>query len=736
MSGMRFIALTAGMLLALVVSPAAAEWQSSPGGAAAHRHFSGDGITAATVGDLAPLWRFDSSQRVDFDTVQSTPVFTGDTIVTVTIAGDVVALDPASGEAIWRTSLAKPAGRRGIAYQPNAGGGGGSLFVPSKDGVHMLDAATGKQTRLFRSGLSLLQPIPINGTLYVATRREGLKAFDIGSGDPVWHRPLDKGGLAVRVWSGFSADVRNDILLVTTSNPGGLVDSGRNTEDFSVSIVAVNAGDGSVRWQYQHIRNDVWDLDLVSNPIVLHDLKIAPTDKVEDVVIGLSKTGEILMLRLDDGKPVFPEAVRQLPTATASQGSDEEPARQNRALWPEPVAGLAVDLERDFSRHKGADAGFMKTKLRHARSGWLLPTSVDYDVVIYGLHGGPEWPGASLVGRGGGADLIVPFNRNPWILRVHYGDAHFDEWRDRLEPLDDAAASIGRIGTWLARCWDGPFSCDEEAEGDGMSSDLTRWSSRNWQGSEANGWFTSLIYPRLSDAISNDAYQENCAACHGVGRQGAYQSEFFGDGYIPPLVGFTMTGKWGAADTLAKLQATHDAYGIKLSVGEGEYEEMMALFDRGDRAALAQSRLTKRGFWQLLLDRDGLPATNPPWGKIASLDLTTGTHNWRVPFGKRVPTGGEPAIDGDINFGGVLTTGGGVTFATGTPDRMLRAFDTATGNALWQHELPFAGSAPPMGFHHRGCDVVLVKATGGRFFGYDGTGDSTIAFKSESCRFQ
>ena len=733
MSAMRFMCLTASMLLALVISPAVAEWRSSPGNAAAHRHFSGDGITAGTVGELAPLWRFDSGQKRDFDTVQSTPVFTGSAVVTVTIAGDVVALDPASGEVIWRTSLAKPAGRRGIAYRPEPEGGG-SLFVPSKGG-HRLDAATGKETRLFPSGLSLLQPIPIGERLYVATLRDGLKAFDMASGELVWHRPLDKGGVRVRVWSGFSADVRNDILLVATSNPGGLVSRDRDTEDFSVSIVAVNAGDGSVRWQYQHIRNDVWDLDLVSNPIVLHDLRIDPLNGVEDVVIGLSKTGEILMLRLADGKPVFPGAIRQLPTATASQGGDAAPARQNRALWPEPVAGLAVDLERDFSRHRGTDADFMKTKLRHARSGWLLPTSVDYDVVIYGLHGGPECPGASLAGRGEGADLIVPFNRNPWILRVHYGDSHFDEWRDRLEPFDDAAASVGRIGAWLARCWDGPFSC-EEAQAAGMSTDLTRWSSKNWQGSEANGWFTSMIYPRLSDAISNDAYQENCASCHGVGRQGAYQSEFFGDGYIPPLVGFTMTGKWTAADTLAKLQDTHDAHGIGLSVGEADYQQMMALFDSRDREALAQSRLTRRGFWQLLLDRDGLPATNPPWGKIASLDLTTGTHNWSVPFGKRVPTAGKLAIDGDINFGGVLTTKGGITFATGTPDRMLRAFDTVTGEALWQHELPHAGSAPPMGFHYRGCDVVLVKATGGRFFGYDGTGDSTIAFKSVSCRFQ
>ena len=115
---MRFICLIAGCLLALSALPVAAEWRSSPGDAAAHRHFSGDRITAETVGDLAPLWRLDSGQKRDFDTVQSTPVFTGSAVVTVTIAGDVVALDPASGAVIWRTSLAKPAGRRRARGRP------------------------------------------------------------------------------------------------------------------------------------------------------------------------------------------------------------------------------------------------------------------------------------------------------------------------------------------------------------------------------------------------------------------------------------------------------------------------------------------------------------------------------------------------------------------------------------------------------------------------------------------
>ena len=39
----------------------------------------------------------------------------------------------------------------------------------------------------------------------------------------------------------------------------------------------------------------------------------------------------------------------------------------------------------------------MKNKLRHAKSGFYIPTSVNHDVVLYGLHGGAEWPGATCI---------------------------------------------------------------------------------------------------------------------------------------------------------------------------------------------------------------------------------------------------------------------------------------------------------------------------------------------------
>ena len=730
----RFFLIPLTAAICLVFPVLASQWETSPGNAAAHRHFPGTQFNVDTVSGLSMLWRFDSGDGVKFDTVQATPVFTGQFLVTVTARGDVVALEPATGDVVWRRSFATPVGRRGITAHTDQSGAK-LLFVPAKDGIHKLDANTGKSLGLMTSGLSLLQPVVMNGQVFVATLKEGLKAFDIQTGDQIWHRPLEKNNKKTRIWSGFSADTESRLLFVTTSNPGGLVSRNTNVEDYSVSLLAIDAKDGSVRWQYQHIENDIWDLDLVSNPIIIHDLEVQPTGSKEDVVLGLAKSGDVLVLRLSDGKPIFPEAIKKWPTAAASGHQNLQGPMQNRVFWPKPVTTTVVDLDADFDRHADDAAAYVRTKLRHAKSGWMLPTSLDYDVVMYGLHGGPQWPGASVHTNKDGVHLTVPWSRDPWILRIQYRDIYFDEFQDSLEPFDNALSAITGAGSWIRHCWYRPLSC-EDSKKDELNGSFTRWSAKNWKGSEQNGALTGLFYPMFSRAISHKTYRDHCASCHGVGRQGAYQSEFFGDGYIPSLIGFTLTDKWRAADSLSKLQATHDVFDIELPVSKAQYSEMMAYFDARDRAALSKQRLRPQGFWQLVLDRDGLPATNPPWGNITSLNLNSGSHTWTRPFGVRQSGNHKQAHVGDINFGGLLTTGGGVGFASGTPDNFFRAFDLATGETVWKHQLPYAGSAPPMAFSFKGCDILVLNATGGRFVGFKGTGDATMAFKADDCHLR
>ncbi len=57
---------------------------------------------------------------------------------------------------------------------------------------------------------------------------------------------------------------------------------------------------------------------------------------------------------------------------------------------------------------------------------------------------------------------------------------------------------------------------------------------------------------------------------------------------------------------------------------------------------------------------------------------------------------------GTLNFGGATATAGGVVFAAGTLDKLIRAFDSETGKELWSHKLPYIGSAPPTTYKANG----------------------------------
>jgi quinoprotein glucose dehydrogenase len=50
----------------------------------------------------------------------------------------------------------------------------------------------------------------------------------------------------------------------------------------------------------------------------------------------------------------------------------------------------------------------------------------------------------------------------------------------------------------------------------------------------------------------------------------------------------------------------------------------------------------------------------------------------------------------------------------GTMDSMFRAFDSASGNVVWEHKLNAGGFATPCTYEVNGKQYVAVAATGGR----------------------
>ena len=82
--------------------------------------------------------------------------------------------------------------------------------------------------------------------------------------------------------------------------------------------------------------------------------------------------------------------------------------------WPERISDVNIDFK-DFR-----DGYYDDSKLRHVKLGTYLPPSLDYDVVIKGLHGGPEWFGGEHYIYGNKTYLIIPYNNTSWILRIKY----------------------------------------------------------------------------------------------------------------------------------------------------------------------------------------------------------------------------------------------------------------------------------------------------------------------------
>jgi alcohol dehydrogenase (cytochrome c) len=85
------------------------------------------------------------------------------------------------------------------------------------------------------------------------------------------------------------------------------------------------------------------------------------------------------------------------------------------------------------------------------------------------------------------------------------------------------------------------------------------------------------------------------------------------------------------------------------------------------------------------------------YGEIQAWNVNTGEKEWTHLY---------PVM----NWGSILTTGGGLVFNGGTNDRMFRAFDARTGEQLWQFETNSGIMAPPISYEVDGVQYIAVAS--------------------------
>jgi quinoprotein glucose dehydrogenase len=129
-----------------------------------------------------------------------------------------------------------------------------------------------------------------------------------------------------------------------------------------------------------------------------------------------------------------------------------------------------------------------------------------------------------------------------------------------------------------------------------------------------------------------------------------------------------------------------------------------------------------------------IPCQRPPWGLLTAVDLSRRAIVWQRPLGDATRSGpfGMPSMlpipIGTPNQGGALTTAGGLTFIAATLDEQLRAYDTQTGDLLWETELPAGGHAGPATYLVNGEQYVVVAAGGHTLLGTR-SGDYLLAYR-------
>jgi len=215
-------------------------------------------------------------------------------------------------------------------------------------------------------------------------------------------------------------------------------------------------------------------------------------------------------------------------------------------------------------------------------------------------------------------------------------------------------------------------------------------------------------------------YKKNCTSCHGLARQGN-----------PPVYPALTSIKRSDDEIRGILRQGKGIMPAFPQFSNSEINSLVAYLrtNEGELKSDSTGSLVRYSVEiPFFVDPYGAPAISPPWGTLNAIDLNKGSIAWKIPLGEYPELVAKGVRNtGAKNFGGPVATAGGLLFIAATPDEKIRAFDTHSGQILWEYKLPAGGYATPSVYVINGKQYVVIAAGGG---GKNGTkyGDSIIAF--------
>lgn len=443
-------AASAGTLPASEAAVPPGEWPAY-GRTAGGSHYSPlAGITPENVADLEKAWEYRTGDvRSEDDpeetTYEVTPTMIGDTLYLCTPHQIAIALDPGTGEERWRydpevgvNSQRQHQTCRGLSYYEVDGAAPGSecarrVFLPTADArLIALDAEAGTVCPGFGddgvidlargmpyyypgSYYSTSPPAIARGLIIVGgavndnvstTEPSGvIRAYRADTGELVWNfdagnpeqtRPLPEGeeytANSPNAWSLLSVDPDLGLVHAPMGNAppdqyGG--DRTPETERFSSSITALDLETGQVRWVFQTVHHDLWDMDVPSQPQLV-DLE--QDGSTIPALVQATKQGDIYVLDRRTGEPILPVTEEAAPQG-AVQGDFTAPAQPSSAMSFKPIPLE----ERDMWGATPLDQLYCRIRFRQLDyRGRYTPPSVNGAIVYPGNFGTFNWGGVAV----------------------------------------------------------------------------------------------------------------------------------------------------------------------------------------------------------------------------------------------------------------------------------------------------------------------------------------------------
>jgi len=104
----------------------------------------------------------------------------------------------------------------------------------------------------------------------------------------------------------------------------------------------------------------------------------------------------------------------------------------------------------------------------------------------------------------------------------------------------------------------------------------------------------------------------------------------------------------------------------------------------------------------------------PPWAELMAVNANTGDIEWRVPLGTIDQLEAKGIHNtGAFGQGGPIATAGNLVFIAGTMDKRFRAFDSRTGERLWEAKMDTEGHTSPITYMGRNGKQYVVIVTSG-----------------------